>query len=73
MVSKACMGCKEDPGFQGEKESLERLAFQGQRAQLGCQVAKEAVGNRVPQDRLPAWKKLGNFLKGTKEIKDLWD
>lgn len=40
MVSKACLGCQEDPGFRDSKESLEGLAFQGQRAQLGCQVAK---------------------------------
>lgn len=53
MVSKACLGCKEDPGFRDSKESLEGLAFQGQRAQLGCQVAKEPGGNRVPQDHLP--------------------
>lgn len=32
MASKACLGCKEDPGFQDKKESLEGLAFQGQRA-----------------------------------------
>lgn len=53
MVSKACLGCQEDPGCQDTKESLEGLVFQGQRAQLGCPVSKEAEGNRVPQDRLP--------------------
>lgn len=40
MVSRACLGCQEDPGILDSKESLEDSAFQDQRAQLGCQVAK---------------------------------
>lgn len=66
MVSRACLGCKEDPGSRDTKGSLEGLAFRDQRAQLDCQVAKEAGGNRVPQDRLPASMKKLDTLKGTK-------
>lgn len=40
MVSRACLGCKEDPGSRDTKGSLEGLAFRGQRVQLDCQVAK---------------------------------
>lgn len=68
MVSRACLGCQGDPGIQESKESLEGSAFQDQRARLGCQAAKEAGENRVPQDRLPPSIKKCNSLKATKEM-----